>query len=71
MKRIIRSYYMKKPLEEPNDLHKREIALESLEDNVYIRHLAFPYIDALYHYISENSITLVLLIGNIQCPRFE
>lgn len=51
---------MKKPLEEPNDLHKREIALESLEDNVYIRHLAFPYIDALYTYITSVKTPLHL-----------
>jgi len=51
LKTIIREYYKKKPLEEPPSLHKREIALESLEDAAYIRHLAFPYMDQLYNYI--------------------
>jgi DNA primase small subunit len=51
LKTIIREYYRKKPLEGPPNLHKREIALESLEDGVYIRHLAFPYMDQLYNYI--------------------
>jgi len=48
---IIREYYRQRPLEEPSNLHKREIALESLEDGVYIRHLAFPFMDQLYDYI--------------------
>ncbi len=51
LKTIIREYYKRRPLEEPPNLHKREIALESLEDGVYIRHLAFPYIEQLYNYI--------------------
>lgn len=51
LKTIIRDYYKRRPLEEPSNLHKREIALESLEDGVYIRHLAFPYMEQLYNYI--------------------
>ncbi|MEM4717562.1 MAG: DNA primase small subunit domain-containing protein [Desulfurococcaceae archaeon] len=51
LKTIIRQYYSKKPLEEPSDIHKREIALESLEDGKYIRHLSFPYMSQLYDYI--------------------
>jgi len=51
LKTIIREYYKRRPLEEPPSLHKREIALESLEDSAYIRHLSFPFIDQLYNYI--------------------
>ena len=60
MRRIIREYYKQKPLEEPSDLHKREIAIESLEDGVYIRHLAFPYMSALYDYITNVKTPLHL-----------
>lgn len=51
LKTIIREYYRRKPLEEPPSLHKREIALESLEDSAYIRHLSFAFMDQLYNYI--------------------
>jgi DNA primase small subunit len=51
LKSIIREYYSRKPLEEPGELHKREIALESLEDGAYIRHLSFPYMHLLYDFI--------------------
>lgn len=60
LKRLIRDYYKKKPLEQPHYLHKREIALESLEDNTYIRHLSFPYIEALYNYITSVKTPLHL-----------
>ncbi len=51
MKKLIREYYSKKPLEEPIYIHKREIAVQSLEDGVYIRHLSFPSLAVLYNYI--------------------
>lgn len=60
LKTIIRNYYSKKPLEEPVYFHKREIALESLEDRVYIRHLCFPSISKLYDYILNNKTPLHL-----------
>lgn len=60
LKNIIREYYARKPLEEPSMLHKREIALESLEDGVYIRHLAFPYMNLLYEYITKQKTPLHL-----------
>jgi DNA primase small subunit len=53
LRNIIREYYSKRPLEEPSELHKREIALESLEDGAYIRHLSFPYMHILYDYITK------------------
>ncbi|MEM0000999.1 MAG: DNA primase small subunit domain-containing protein [Desulfurococcaceae archaeon] len=60
LRKIIREYYSQRPLEEPGDLHKREIALESLEDAAYIRHLAFPYMSALYEYITTVKTPLHL-----------
>ena len=60
LRKIIREYYKKKPLEEPSDLHKREIAIESLEDNVYIRHLSFPYMSELYKFITTRKTPLHL-----------
>lgn len=60
MRKIIREYYKLKLLEEPSDLHKREIALESLEDGAYIRHLAFPYMKLLYDYITTVKTPLHL-----------
>ncbi|MEM1832359.1 MAG: DNA primase small subunit domain-containing protein [Desulfurococcaceae archaeon] len=60
LRKIIRDYYSRKTLEEPSDLHKREIALESLEDNSYIRHLSFPYMQLLYDYIMNVKTPLHL-----------
>jgi DNA primase small subunit len=60
LKRIIRDYYGRRTLEEPSDLHKREIALESLEDGSYIRHLSFPYMHLLYEYITNVKTPLHL-----------
>lgn len=76
LKNIIREYYRKKPLEEPSDLHKREIALESLEDLAYIRHLSFPYMEALYNYILSTKTPLHLyyssaLYTHPSAPRME
>ncbi|MCD6301369.1 MAG: DNA primase, partial [Staphylothermus sp.] len=51
LKKLIREYYSRKPLEEPIYIHKREIAIQSLEDGVYIRHLSFPSLAILYNYI--------------------
>jgi len=60
LKRLIRSYYGLKPLEEPSNLHMREVALESLEDGKYIRHLFFPYMEQLYDYILNKKTPLHL-----------
>lgn len=60
LRKIIRSYYSKRPLEEPIYLHKREIALQSLEDGVYIRHLSFPSMTKLYNYILNEKTPLHL-----------
>lgn len=60
LREIIRDYYRLRPLEEPSDLHRREIALESLEDGVYIRHLSFPYMNQLYDYITSTKTPLHL-----------
>ncbi len=60
LRKIIRKYYSKKPLEEPIYLHKREIALQSLEDGVYIRHLCFPSMSKLYNYILNEKTPLHL-----------
>ncbi len=60
LKMIIKTYYSRKPIEEPIYFHKREIALESLEDRVYIRHLCFPSISKLYEYILSNKTPLHL-----------
>ncbi|MEM4976001.1 MAG: DNA primase small subunit domain-containing protein [Desulfurococcaceae archaeon] len=76
LKQLIREYYSKKPLEEPADLHKREIALESLEDESYIRHLSFPYMDDLYNYILRVKTPLHLyyssaIYANPSASRME
>ncbi len=60
LRRIIREYYSRKPLEEPLYIHRREIALQSLEDNVYIRHLSFPSMTRLYEYILNKKTPLHL-----------
>lgn len=60
LRTLIRRYYRERPLEEPPELHKREIALESLEDNAYIRHLSFPYMDDLYEFILNKKTPLHL-----------
>ncbi len=60
IKQLIREYYSRKPLEEPSYLHKREVALESLEDSAYIRHLSFPYMENLYNYILNYKTPLHL-----------
>ncbi|OYT40843.1 MAG: DNA primase [Desulfurococcales archaeon ex4484_58] len=60
IKNIIREYYSKKPLEEPLYIHKREIALHSLEDNAYIRHLSFTSMNQLYNYILDKKTPLHL-----------
>lgn len=60
LRKIIRRYYSLKPLEEPVSLHRREIALESLEDNVYIRHISFPYMERLYDFILNKKTPLHL-----------
>jgi len=60
LKDIIREYYSRKPLEEPGELHKREIALESLEDGAYIRHLSFPYMHLLYDFILNKKTPMHL-----------
>jgi len=57
---VIREYYSRKPLEEPVFLHKREIALQSLEDGVYIRHLSFASMTHLYNYILREKTPLHL-----------
>ncbi|MEM4756825.1 MAG: DNA primase small subunit domain-containing protein [Desulfurococcaceae archaeon] len=51
IKNLVCEYYRHRPLEEPSYIHLREIALESLEDEKYIRHLSFAYMDQLYNYI--------------------
>ncbi|MCY0868472.1 MAG: DNA primase [Desulfurococcus sp.] len=60
LRSIIRSYYRLKPLEEPLYLHMREIALESLEDGKYIRHLSFPYMERLYEFLESGKTPLHL-----------
>uniref|UniRef100_A0A7C2BKK2 DNA primase small subunit PriS n=1 Tax=Thermosphaera aggregans TaxID=54254 RepID=A0A7C2BKK2_9CREN len=60
LRNIIRSYYRKRPLQPPSEIHKREIALESLEDGVYLRHLSFAYMDRLYDYILSKKTPLHL-----------
>ncbi len=60
LRNIIRSYYKKRPLQPPPEIHKREIALESLEDRAYLRHLSFPYMDRLYEYILSKKTPLHL-----------
>jgi DNA primase small subunit len=60
LKKVIRDYYRLRPLEEPGNLHMREIALESLEDRRYIRHLSFPYMEQLYNFIETVKTPLHL-----------
>lgn len=60
MKKLIHEYYSKKPLEEPIYIHKREIAVQSLEDGVYIRHLSFPSLAVLYNYILSEKTPIHL-----------
>ncbi|ADV64364.1 DNA primase small subunit domain-containing protein [Desulfurococcus mucosus] len=60
LRRIIWDYYRLKPLEEPSNLHMREVALESLEDGKYIRHLSFPYMEKLYEFIQGGKTPLHL-----------
>jgi len=60
IKKIIRDYYSTKPLKEPVYIHKREIAIHSLEDDKYIRHLAFPSMTNLYKYITSQKTPLHL-----------
>jgi len=60
LKSTIREYYSKRKLEEPPYLHKREIALQSLEDGVYIRHLSFPSMTKLYEFILSKKTPLHL-----------
>ncbi|WP_042666833.1 DNA primase small subunit domain-containing protein [Desulfurococcus amylolyticus] len=60
LKKVIRDYYRFRPLEEPGNLHMREIALESLEDRRYIRHLSFPYMEQLYNFIETMKTPLHL-----------
>ncbi len=51
LSKVIREYYSLRPLEEPLYLPSREIAIYSLEDEKYIRHMAFPSMAHLYKYI--------------------
>lgn len=51
---LIRRYYRRRPLKEPVYFPKREIALQPLGAKSYVRHLSFPSIITLYHYIDEN-----------------
>ncbi|ABN69745.1 DNA primase small subunit [Staphylothermus marinus F1] len=60
IKKILREYYSRKPLEEPLYIHKREIAIHSLEDEAYIRHLSFPSITHLYNFILNEKTPLHL-----------
>ena len=60
LKKLIRRYYSRKPLKEPYYLPKREIAIYSLEDQVYIRHLSFPSMNNLYQYITRKKTPLHL-----------
>lgn len=60
IKKILREYYSQKPLEEPLYIHKREIAIHSLEDEAYIRHLTFPSITHLYNFILNEKTPLHL-----------
>ncbi len=60
LKSMIRLYYRSKPLIEPYYLSKREIAIYSLEDGVYIRHLSFTSMTLLYRYILEEKTPLHL-----------
>ncbi|MET1159705.1 MAG: DNA primase small subunit domain-containing protein [Thermoprotei archaeon] len=58
--KAIREYYSRKPLEEPLYLPKREIAIYSLEDRAYIRHLSFPSMSKLYDFILREKTPLHL-----------
>jgi DNA primase small subunit len=60
LKTLIHRYYSLKPLEEPLYIHMREIALESLEDKKYIRHLGFPSMTHLYDYILKKKTPIHL-----------
>ncbi|MEM2010022.1 MAG: DNA primase small subunit domain-containing protein [Thermosphaera sp.] len=60
LRNIIRAYYRRRPLNPPSAIHKREIALESLEDKAYVRHLSFPSIDRLYDFILNKKTPLHL-----------
>lgn len=60
LKRLLHRYYSLRPLAEPVYLPKREIAVYSLEDKVYIRHLSFPSMTMLYKYILEEKTPLHL-----------
>ncbi len=60
LKTLIHKYYSLKPLEEPPYIHMREIALESLEDKKYIRHLGFPSMTHLYNYILNTKTPIHL-----------
>lgn len=76
IKRIIKEYYSKRPLEEPLYLHKREIAIHSLENDVYIRHLNFTSMRDLYDYILNVKTPLHLyyssaLYENPSAERME
>jgi DNA primase small subunit len=60
LKTLIHRYYSLRPLEEPPYIHMREVALESLEDRKYIRHLGFPSMTHLYNYILNTKTPLHL-----------
>ncbi len=60
LQKLIRTYYKTKPLIEPYYLPKREIAIYSLEDEVYIRHLGFPSMTLLYKYILNTKTPIHL-----------
>ncbi len=51
---VLRKYYGQRPLVEPPLLPKREIAVQPIGSNTYIRHLSFPSMIKLYEYILEN-----------------
>jgi DNA primase small subunit len=60
LRKLLRSHYRRRPLLEPEYLSKREIAVYSLEDKVYIRHLSFPTMKQLYDYILGKKTPLHL-----------
>ncbi|WP_434731744.1 DNA primase small subunit domain-containing protein [Thermogladius sp. KZ2Tp1] len=57
---MLRQYYSRRPLVEPPNLHSREIALVDLESETYVRHLSFPSMAQLYHFILDQKTPLHL-----------
>ncbi len=60
LQRLIRRYYRGRPLAEPYYLPSREVAIYSLEDQAYIRHLSFSSMNLLYQYITKRKTPLHL-----------